>query len=199
MKTDNGRWPLKPEARIIGIDDGLYVRGSRNTPIVMTVMRGDGYIEGFLTASVATDGTDSAEKICGSIENSRFKDQARAIMSDGACLAGFNVLDLEYLHDKLQIPVLTCSDKEPDDNSIFKALEKHFSDWGARYELISRWKPEEVGLKDGICHVRYCGTTSERAKWLVRKMTIRGRTPEPIRISHMISSEVFRIHGELNG
>lgn len=196
---DTRRWPLKPEARIIGIDDGPYVRGSEYTPIVMTVMRANGYIEGFLTASVATDGTDSAEKICETIENSRFKDQVRAIMSDGACLAGFNVLDLEYLHNKLRMPVMTCSDKEPDTLSIYNALRENFQDWESRYELISRWKPEEVDLNDGICHVRYCGTTPDNAKWLVRKMTIRGRTPEPIRISHMISSEVFRINGELNG
>lgn len=184
--------PFKKEARILGIDDGPYVRGSRETPVIITVMRYSGYIDGFLSSSVTTDGKDSAEKIAMTIGESRFSEQARAILSDGACLAGFNVLDMGRLSEITGIPVITCSDSPPDPVAMKKALEQNFEDWEERFRLVQSLEPEMLELDDGPVFIRCCAISSMKAKRLVRKMTIRGRTPEPIRISHMIASEVYR-------
>jgi hypothetical protein len=190
---------MQPPARVAGVDDGPYVRGSEKTPIIITIMRLDGYIEGFLSACIATDGTDSSEIISETLNNSRFATQIRAIMSDGACLGGFNVLDLEDLNSACGVPVVTCSDEEPDTPSVRRALESNFDDWEYRLDLIKRWDPEIIELGDGICFVRYEGTTKKRAEWLARKLTIRGRTPEPIRISHMAAGALFKNRGEIDG
>ena len=103
---------LKGQTRVLGVDDGPYVRGSSRTLLVLTVYRLDRYIDGIMTAEVATDGDNSSEVIAEMLNRSRFKEQIRCIISDGACLAGFNVLDMDdlgvnlpYRFDDRQIPL----------------------------------------------------------------------------------------------
>ncbi len=182
--------PLKTEARVLGIDDGPYVRGSDRTVVVMTVYRMNGYIDGMMTSSVQTDGSDSSEVISSELGNSRFTDQIRCIISDGACLAGFNVLNLDDLHRRTGLPVITVSDERPDTPSICKALKDNFPDWERRLELITSHPPHSLDLPDGVCHIREKGITIDAADDTVRRCTIRGRIPEPVRISHMVAGEV---------
>jgi hypothetical protein len=191
-------WPLKSQARVAGIDDGPYFRNSTETVVIITIMRLDGYIEGFLKTHVQTDGSDSSEKISSVLMESRFFDQIRAVISDGACLGGFNVLDLQDLNRKLEVPVVTCSDEAPNTRSIEEGLKNNFVNWRRKLDLITRWDPVELELNDGICYIRSEGIATERAKWIIRKATIRGRIPEPVRISHMIASTLYP-KGEKNG
>jgi endonuclease V-like protein UPF0215 family len=184
--------PLKKEARVLGVDDGPFIRGSDNTVIVMTVYRMDGHIDGFITGSVTTDGDDSASKISKLLENSRFKEQVRCIISDGACLAGFNVLDLDLLHELTGLPVITTSDEVPRTNVITRALKENFSDWERKISLITQHPPHELELSDGVCFVREKGISPDDADDIVRRSTVRGRTPEPIRISHMVAAAIHR-------
>lgn len=180
-------WPLKYQARIVGIDDGPYIRGSDRTPIVLTLMRLDGYLDGIHISDIGTDGIDSSTSIMEALESSGFIHQTRAILSDGACLGGFNVLDMDDLNRSTGIPVITCSDSEPETDSMKRALEKHFDDWKERLSLVTRNEPGQVDLPDGACYIRCSGITRERAEWIVRRNTVRGRMPEVLRISHMIA------------
>jgi len=179
---------LKKEARVLGVDDGPYRRRSTETLIVMTLYRLDGYVDAVITGKVTTDGSDSAKVISNILEESRYAPQVRAIISDGACLAGFNVLDLDELHERTMLPVITVSDEEPDTPSIGSALEANFPDWRTRLELITRHPPRMLELPDGACFVREKGITPQAADDLVRRCTVRGRTPEPVRLSHLIAS-----------
>jgi endonuclease V-like protein UPF0215 family len=187
---------LKKEARVLGIDDGPFIRGSHDTIIVMTVYRMDGHIEGFITGTVATDGDDSALKIYRLLKESRFKEQVRCVISDGACVAGFNVLDLDLLHDLTGLPVITTSDEVPRTDVITKALKENFSDWERRISLITKHPPHELELPDGTCFVREKGISPNDADDIIRKCTVRGRTPEPIRISHMVAAAIQKEKGK---
>jgi len=182
---------LKGQTRVLGVDDGPYIRGSSRTILVLTVYRLDRYIDGIMTAEVATDGDDSSEVIAEMLNRSRFKEQVRCIVSDGACLAGFNVLDMDDLHERAGVPVVTCSDEEPDTASIGDALRAAFGDRDERLSLITAHRPVRLELKDGPCWVRKVGIGSEDAEGLVRKCTIHGRTPEPIRISHLLAKALY--------
>jgi endonuclease V-like protein UPF0215 family len=188
--------PLKKEARVLGVDDGPFIRGSDDTVIVMTVYRMDGHIDGFITGSVSTDGDNSSSNISMLLEDSKFKDQVRCIISDGACLAGFNVLDLDLLHELTGLPVITTSDEVPRTAQITKALKENFTDWGRRLSLITQHPPHELELPDGVCFVREKGISPDGADDIVRRCTVRGRTPEPIRISHMVAAAIHREKGK---
>lgn len=184
--------PLKKEARVLGVDDGPYVRGSTETVIVMTVYRMDGHIDGLITGTIATDGDDSAQRIADLLSESRFGPQIRCIISDGACLGGFNVLDLDLLFRLTKVPIITASDEPPDTPSITRALKDNFSDWDGRLKKILDHEPHELILTDGICYVRENGISPDDADEIVRRCTVRGRTPEPIRFSHMIAAAVHK-------
>jgi endonuclease V-like protein UPF0215 family len=184
--------PLKKEARVLGVDDGPYVRGSDETLIVLTVYRMDGHIDGVFTGRITTDGDDSAQRIAELISESKYGPQIRCIISDGACLAGFNVLDMDQLHDLTGLPIITSSDETPDTPSITGALKTNFGDWERRLKLILDHGPHELHLPDGICYVREKGISPDDADEIIRRCTIRGRTPEPIRISHMIAAAVHK-------
>lgn len=184
--------PLKKEARVLGVDDGPYIRGSTDTVLVMTVYRMDGHIDGLITGTITTDGDDAVQRIAELLSESRYEPQVRCIISDGACLGGFNVLDMDLLHKLTRLPVITTSDETPDTLSIIKALKGNFSDWERRLHLITAQKPHELALPDGICYVREKGISPNDADEIIRKCTIRGRTPEPIRISHMIAAAVHK-------
>jgi endonuclease V-like protein UPF0215 family len=188
-------WPLKDKARIAGIDDGVYVRDSKLTPIAITISRMDGYIDGIILSKVETDGKDASFRIHEALMKSGHLDQVRAILIDGACLAGFNVIDLDDLHSRTDLPVITCSDEEPDTLSIKMALEQNFEDANERIEKIIAHEPSVVELPDGPCYIRCRGITPERAEWIIRKVTRMGRTPEPIRISHMIARSLRELDG----
>ena len=179
---------LKKEARVVGVDDGPYHRGSKYSTIILTIYRLDRYVDAFLKGSVTTDGDDSSRVIAAILEKSSHLGQTRCILSDGACLAGFNVLDLDDLAERTGVPVITVSDSTPDTASFESALKNNFDDWPIRLELVKRHPPVEVGLPDGICYVRHCGISLDSAKRIVRRATVHGRTPEPIRMSHMIAS-----------
>ena len=190
--------PLKNEARVLGVDDGPYRRGPGKTQIIMTVIRMNGRIEGFLKGVIETDGNDSSIAIAEALERSRFMDQVRCIISDGACLGGFNVLDMDDLYDRTGIPVITASDERPDPGLMERTLIDLFPDGSERYRMISAHTPHSLELKDGTCYIREKGITKNEAFNIIERCTFHGRTPEPIRISHMIAS-LTEEGGDRNG
>ncbi len=174
----------------MGVDDGPYVRGSHLTPIVMTVCRLDGYLEGVLASQVATDGEDSAAVIAVALSRSRFKAQVRCIVSDGGCLAGFNVLDMDLLNELSGVPVVTASDEAPDPEGFARALRASGLDIGPRQRAIDAHPPIAIELPDGTCFVRCCGIPEEEAISMIDRSVIHGRMPEPVRIAHMIAAVI---------
>jgi endonuclease V-like protein UPF0215 family len=179
---------FKKETRILGIDDGPYLRDADRTPLVMTLMRATGMIEGFIGSSIETDGHDSSRVIARELESSRFGDQVRCIISDGACLGGFNVLDLGDLHERTGVPVITASDETPEPDLMRRTMTELFPDGAERYELVSAYPAHAIELRDGTCYIRVKGITVEEASRLIGRVTFHGRTPEPVRISHMVAS-----------
>ena len=174
----------------MGVDDGPYIRGSEYTGIIMTIWRLDGYLDGVLASRITTDGDDSAAVIGDALVGSRFRDQVRCIISDGGCLGGFNVLDMDQLNGITSLPVITASDEGPDPASFEKALMASGLDREIRLRAIGAHPPFALDLPDGICYVRSCGLTDSEAGSVVRRCILRGRMPEPVRIAHMIASSM---------
>ncbi len=189
--------PIKKEARIIGVDDGPFNRDSERTLLVLTVYRMDGYIEGIITGHITTDGDDSAERISELLKDSKYGTQVRCIISDGACLGGFNVLDMELLNHLTGLPIITASDKAPNTNEITEALKNNFKNWEEKLSHITRFEPRPLKLPDGMCYVRGKGISPQGADDIIRRCTVRGRTPEPIRISHMVAAAIHEENGRV--
>ncbi|MGA1866237.1 MAG: DUF99 family protein [Thermoplasmatota archaeon] len=75
------------------------------------------------------------------------------------------------------------------------ALKNNFRDWERKLGLITDHPPRKLELEDGVCYVREKGITPEAADDAVRRSTVRGRVPEPVRLSHMIATAISEVYG----
>lgn len=189
--------PVKPEVRVLGIDDAPFSFEDETTDVVGVVTRGASYVEAVLRTQVEVDGSDATERLLGVMRDSRYREQLRIVMIDGAALGGFNVVDLDRLHAQLGVPVMTFTRDKPDFAAIEAALRKYFADWEARLSLLERYAPSEVETDHNPVYVKAVGLTEAETREALRRTTIRGVVPEPLRLAHLIATAYKR--GESHG
>ncbi len=165
--------------------------------IVGSLTRAPNYLEGVLSTHVEVDGSDATSWIGDMIMDSRFHEQAKVIFTDGGAVGGFNVIDLEDLHELTGIPVISVSRDEPDFQGIERALKKHFTDWRSRLELFRTGDVHTVETGHLPIYIKMEGVELNEARRLLKLFTVRGRLPEPVRISHLVASGIVR--GESRG
>jgi endonuclease V-like protein UPF0215 family len=156
------------------------------------VMRGGEYLECVLRSQVAIDGTEATAICTQMIQSTRHRPQLKAIMIDGTCLGGFNIVDIQQLSESTNLPVLTITRDKPDFVKIKHALQKNFPDWKERWTILQRGEMQTVTTKHNPIFIKYHGLTLEEAKELINISTIRGVIPEPIRVAHLIASGITR-------
>ncbi|MGB9636174.1 MAG: DUF99 family protein [Thermoplasmata archaeon] len=179
---------MKKFVRAVGIDDAPFKFNQKKTNIFFTVMRAPNYIEGFMRTEVEVDGKDATEKILNCLTTSRFFEQLDVIFIDGSNVAGFNVVDIEKVFTVTKIPVITITREEPDREAIEKTLRAKFVDWEERLAILQKIKLRQMkGVKKPI-YVGIVGLEPGDAEILIRRFTVLGSLPEPLRISHMLGS-----------
>ena len=184
---------MKKQIRVLGIDDCPFDRFNHKTVrVIATLFRGGDYIDGVLSTKVRIDGKNSTLRLIELINNCKFKKTLHAVLLDGIALGGFNVVDIEKLYNETKIPIITITRDEPDFDKIKKALEKNFSDWKNRWELLSKGELHKVKTKHNPIFVKCVGLSIDEAKEIIKLSTIRGVIPEPIRVAHLVASGITR-------
>lgn len=182
---------------MLGIDDSPFQFKDERALVVGVMMRLPAYVEGVLKMECEVDGRDANSVLAENIINSRFKDQIKLIMVDGIALCGFNVIDITELYEETGIPCATVTRDSPDRQGIRTALEKHFDDWKERWAIIERQTLYRVSTDHKPVHVAVEGMTFDQAEELIRKSTVRGAIPEPLRVAHLIATAI--VTGESAG
>ena len=114
---------VKPEIRVLGIDDGVFApRTKGKVNVVGVVYRGSYCLDGVMRTEVEIDGLDATEKLVAMIMGSPHYKQLRVIMLNGVTLAGFNVVDVKELCGRTGLPVMVVTREKPDMKEIKKAL-----------------------------------------------------------------------------
>src|SRR5438093_538299 len=139
---------MKAKSRFLGIDDAPFRFSDETVPVVGVVVQAPSYIEGVLTTLAEVDGHDATERIAAMVRRSRYLAGFAAILIDGTAVGGFNVVDIDALHEAVDRPVVTVTRKKPNLDSIETALRRRFDDWKERLEII---RPHEI-LDSGIPH-----------------------------------------------
>lgn len=182
---------------MLGIDDGPFTWGDPEADVVGVLMRGGSYVEAVLRTRVMVDGTDATDKLVAMLAPSRYLEQLHCLMLDGACLGGFNVVDLDQLRAALGVPVLSVTRDPPDRAAIEAALRKHFPDAERRLALLGKHPLHRVETEHNPLWVQCVGLGLEEARGVVKRTTIRGVIPEPVRVAHLIAAAMR--HGESRG
>jgi uncharacterized protein len=179
----------KPHLRVIGLDDGPFVRSARRAALVGIVFSSPNYVEGIVRTTVTIDGTDATDRILAMLEGSPFLDGVRAVLLDGIAVGGFNLVDLDRLHARLQRPIVTVTRHPPDFGAIRAALRKYFPrDAAARWGLVRAHALFRLPMPEGNpLRVSAVGCTHAEAGAIVRRTTVRGNLPEPLRLARLVA------------
>ena len=183
---------MKNQIKLLGIDDGPFTFNDKKSILIGTIVRANGYLEGVLKRAIEIDGLDVTDVIIDMIVSSHHYKQLRAILLDGVTFGGFNIVDIDKIHQMTNIPVITVTRDKPDFHAIKQALQSHFSDWENRFNLIESSNVFTCETKHNPIFITCAGISVEKAKEIITLSTIRGVIPEPIRIAHLIASGVIR-------
>ncbi len=184
---------IKPEIRVLGIDDCAFkphVRGK--VPVIGVVFRGGFWLDGVIHTWIAVDGFDATEQISSMIIGSSHYKQLRVIMLNGVTFAGFNIVDIKALYAATKLPVITVTREKPDFADIHKALQ-NLPNSKARWEAILRaGEPVEVSTRSAKAQVymQTVGVTKEDAQKILRLTSTRSNIPEALRVAHLIASGI---------
>ncbi len=177
---------MKIKIRALGIDDSPFSRENPKSLLVGSVVREKNYLEGLMIKSITVDGMDSTDAILEMLSG-KFSDQIKIIFMNGITFAGFNVADIGKIYRSTGIPVITVVRKKPSMEKIEIALKKHFQDWERRLSMMKNFNIEKIN----DIYVQFVGIERNEAEEEISRFTVRGKIPEPIRISHMVGSAIF--------
>ena len=186
---------IKPEIRVLGIDDGGFVPRTKGTvDVVGVVYRGGYWFEGVMRAEITIDGLDATEKIAAMIESSPYYRELRIVVLDGVTFAGFNVVDISKLSRRVDLPVISVARKKPDLEEIRSAL-KNLPEFEIRWRAMENaGKIFKVETRKGEnpVYMHIAGILREDAEKIMKKTSTRSLIPEALRVAHIIASGLTR-------
>ena len=186
---------IKPEIRVLGVDDGIFVPHTKGpVDVVGVVYRGGHWLDAVMRTEVTADGTDATEKIADMIKKSHHYEELRVVILNGITLAGFNVVDINKLFKTVNLPVIAVAREKPDLEKIKKALE-NLPEFERRWQAMeSAGKIIEVQTrKTGeTIHAQIAGVSREDAEKILESTSTRSNIPEALRVAHIIASGLTR-------
>jgi len=169
----------------IGIDDAPFERAHRGDVAIVGAVYAGERLEAVVSSKVRRDGANATDRIADMVMASRFRDQLGAVILQGIALAGFNVVDLRALNQRLGRPVLVVARKQPDLEAIRRALLDHVPGGRRKWRLIEQAGPMEPA---GEVWIQRAGLDRAQAHHLLDRHTRHGHLPEPIRTAHLIAA-----------
>ena len=182
---------IKPEIRVLGIDDGRFIPHSKGTvDIVGVVYRGPYFFEGVMKTKIAIDGLDATEKFALMINNSPYFGEIRVVVLDGVTFGGFNVVDIRKLFSLTGLPIISITREKPNLPQI-KAALRNLSYFDLRWGVMENaGELFEVEIKPTLnpVYLHVAGILCEDAKMILKKTSTVANIPEALRVAHLIAS-----------
>ena len=182
---------IKPEIRVLGVDDGKFTPHTKGTALVVgVVLRGGCWIEGVMHTTVSIDGLDATDCLTSMINSSPHRRQLRLVMLSGVTFAGFNLVDIKKLNLATGLPILALTRDRPDLESIHQALG-NLPDTEERWRLVlAAGEIHEVNCRGTKLYMEVAGISPEDALKIVLLTSTRSSLPEPLRVAHLIASGI---------
>lgn len=134
-------------SNVIGFDDVPFAPDYVG-PVVGAVFTSL-QVTGVVIGQVEKDGADAAEQLVRLVRETRFAEHVQLVLLQGIALAGFNVVDVFYLHQQLEMPVLVVSRKMPDLPAVKNALLTQIAQGGQKWRII-----EQLGPLEPVMHFK---------------------------------------------
>ncbi len=181
---------MKPTARLVGFDDGPFSFEDERVPLAGVMTRPSGYVEAVMVDEVGVDGRDATGTVVDRLRGSGVVQTAAAVAFDGGAVGGFNVIDLRRVNEALGVPAVAVLRERPDVGAVRAALEENVEGAKERFDVLTREPVHRVELGQGSVFVRHAGGSLESLGALLAEHTVRGLTPEPLRVAHLVATAV---------
>lgn len=185
---------IKPEIRVLGVDDGAFKPRTRGfVPVVGVVFRGGYWLDGVMHTKVRVDGIEATNKIASMVLDSPHYKQLRVIMLDGITFAGFNIVDIKRLNAKTKLPIIAVTREKPNFSEVREALEnlpKNEERWKA---VLNAGEVFEVPVREDEkvkVYMQISGISEEDARKILQLTSTRSHIPEALRVAHIIASGI---------
>jgi hypothetical protein len=177
---------MKPEIRILGIDDSHFDKfNDHECRVIGVLFRGGSFLDGVMSTTVTVDGDDSTSKLAIMINSSKFKRMIRCVMLDGIAVAGFNIVDIVALNKKTNLPIVVVMRRIPDLKKIRETLNN--LNMSAKISLLERAGHIER-IRD--LYVQYVGINSVELEEILRISISHAQIPEALRVAHLIGAGI---------
>jgi len=178
---------MKRRPHLLGIDDGPFVKGRDATvPLIAVAMSGADLIEGVALERFPLDGAGATDFVAEWVRRLRTFEALHAVALGGITIAGLGVIDVCELSERLALPVLVVTRKNPSASELARALRA--AGLEARLPIVER-SPAAVRCEEGI-YLAFAGTDFDGALALLRATQARSHYPEPVRVAHLIGQAV---------
>lgn len=187
---------IKPEIRILGIDDGKFVPHSKNQAVVVGVIyRGGYWLEGVMSTHITVDGFDSTSRLSSMITSSPHYRQIRIVFLNGVTFAGFNVVDIKELNANTRLPVVAVTQKKPNLSKVHLAvnnLSRSDERWQA---ILNAGDIFAIKAQRGNkqVYVEVAGIPIEIAEKIIMLTSTRSNIPEALRVAHIVASGISSV------
>lgn len=176
----------KPGIRALGVAES-FRQGQTRSVLAGVVMRSDFVIDGVALGRTAVGGDDATASIASLFR--RFeRNDVNIILVSGAILSLYNIIDVDLLSKKTNLPVVCLTYKET--AGIEGSIRRHFPE-GAEKKLEAYAKlGKRVGVKLRTGHrvyVRTAGIDPRSTRPVLDLFTLQGSIPEPVRVAKLLA------------
>lgn len=173
---------MKAGSRAVGIAESFH---DDRTTLAGCVTTAGGSVDGFVFSSATVGGLDATDCIVEMLERLDREDLQYVLVA-GIAPAWFNILDLEAIAERHDLPVLSVSFEESD--GLEAAIGREFDGEAAarRLECYRVQPPRRpVDLGGETVFLRAVGLDPDAAAEVVRSFTKEGGRPEPLRVARL--------------
>lgn len=169
---------------VIGFDDAPFAPSHRGDVAVIGTVFNGSRLEGVLRGKVRRDGANATRNLARMIEQSRFAPSLQAVLLQGVTVAGFNVVDLHGLSERVGLPVVAVCRTKPDLTRIRRALLASVPGGDRKWRLMEHLKPAR---RHGDVYLHNINLEWQDATALVDRFATNSYLPEPLRTAHLIA------------
>jgi hypothetical protein len=176
---------MKQGIRALGVAESYRGEGG-DSYLAGVVVRADRVVEGFRFTTITVGGTDATGAVV-ELYDATDREDLHFVLISGVAPAWYNIVDIDAVYETTDVPVVTVTYEEGDEDGLRTALEDEFEGDAlekrlALYDSLPERRRLVVGGNE--LYVRSVGVTEETADKWVRGFTHDGR-PEPARVARL--------------
>ena len=183
--------PEKIAIRGLSISES-FEKQEKHSILAGVVMSNEFLIDGFVFDHATLRGDDITEKILMMYKKLN-RDDISYLLLPGTILSMYNIVDIDIIFEKLQLPVIAVNSK--DSSGLHDTLKHHFpNNFENKIQQYEKLGPRQImHLKSkNELYLRIRGCTVEDCKTLLDKITLQGSVPEPLRVSHTLAKTLLK-------